>query len=323
MLARLDGALSAPAAGAAQDVALRYVRANLAALGLSERDLDTLRAPETETVAGITTVRWRQAVDGIAAADSELRVNLDDDGRVLNVLGSPAAGLDAVTTPSLTAGEAVRVVQDDTGVYRSLTRKGGERSVTYDDGTTAKLALYTGRLAWRVTYRAADDAVYDVMVDAATGKLLRRANLVKSAVMARVWDTNPGGTAVDRDIEPWSARTDRLYGKQRPCVRRRRRRPADDARDRCRGTYSFAPIAVVPLCSWSNDDRITNRQPERGPGLLLRQPIPRPPARSRFQRGRGRLRGRRTGCSWRPATAPTSSSATAPSCTRRPTTSRR
>ena len=116
VLARLDGALSAPAAGAAEDVAMRYVRANLAALGLAERDLDTLRAPETETVAGITTVRWRQAVDGIAAADSELRVNLDGDGRVLNVLGSPAAGLDAVTTPSLTAGEAVRVVQDDTGV---------------------------------------------------------------------------------------------------------------------------------------------------------------------------------------------------------------
>ena len=63
-------------------------------------------------------MRWRQAVDGIAAADSELRVNLDDDGRVLNVLGSPASGLDADTTPILTAGEAVRVVQDDAGVYR-------------------------------------------------------------------------------------------------------------------------------------------------------------------------------------------------------------
>ena len=76
----------------------------------------------TETVDGITSVRWRQAVDGIAAADSELRVNLDGDGRVLNVLGSPASGLDVDTTPALTAGEAVRVVQDDVGVYRALPR---------------------------------------------------------------------------------------------------------------------------------------------------------------------------------------------------------
>ena len=95
MLARLDGALSAPAAGDAEDVALRYVRANLPALGLDEGDLDTLRAPSTSTAGGVTTVRWRQAVDGIPAADSELRVNVTRDGRVLSVLGAPAHDLDA------------------------------------------------------------------------------------------------------------------------------------------------------------------------------------------------------------------------------------
>ena len=200
MLARLDGALSGPASGSAADVALRYVRANLAALGLTEPIWTRCGRRSPTTSGRITTVRWRQAVDGIAAADSELRVNLDDDGRVLNVLGSPASGLDADTTPTLTAGEAVRVVQDDVGVYRvAAARERGTRSVTYADGTTAELALYTGRLAWRVTYRAGDDAVYDVIVDARSGKLLRRANLVKSAVPARVWDDHPGRHGGDRD----------------------------------------------------------------------------------------------------------------------------
>jgi hypothetical protein len=220
MLARLDGALSAPEAGAPEDVALRYVRANLAALGLDEGDLDTLRPPTAASSGGITTVRWRQAVNGIPAADSELRVNVTRDGRVLSVLGAPAHDLDTATTPGLTAGEAVRAVQDDTGVYRSLPRdrapSGATRATTYADGTKAALALFSGRLAWRVTYRAAADAVYDVLVDAESGKLLRRANLVKSDAPAKVWENYPGavdgGTATAVDLTPWLTSGTKLSG---------------------------------------------------------------------------------------------------------------
>src|SRR5262245_15087528 len=45
VLARLDGALSGPAEGAAARIGLRYVRDNLAALGLDAADLDTLQDP--------------------------------------------------------------------------------------------------------------------------------------------------------------------------------------------------------------------------------------------------------------------------------------
>ena len=71
MLARLDGALSGPSAGDKDDVALRYVHEHRAALGLEQADLDALRPPSSTTSGRITTVRWRQAVDGIPAADSE------------------------------------------------------------------------------------------------------------------------------------------------------------------------------------------------------------------------------------------------------------
>ena len=43
-----------------------------------------------------------------------------------------------------------------------------------------------------MTYRAASDAVWDVFVDADTGKVLRRANLVKSDAPANVWENYPG-----------------------------------------------------------------------------------------------------------------------------------
>ena len=99
----------------------------------------------------MTEVRWRQAVDGIPAADSELRVNLTRDGRVLNVLGSPAPDLDPDTTSSLTPGEAVRAVQDSVGAYRALPRDSGPagatRATEYADGTDADWRCSTA--GWR------------------------------------------------------------------------------------------------------------------------------------------------------------------------------
>jgi Zn-dependent metalloprotease len=130
VLQRLGGTLTAPASGDAETIALRYVREHLSSLGLSASDLDTLQPPTSTTVGGVTMLRWRQALDGIPAADSELRVNVTRDGRVLSVLGSPASGLSADTTPALSAGEAVRAVQDDVRAYRSLPRASGPGGAT-------------------------------------------------------------------------------------------------------------------------------------------------------------------------------------------------
>jgi hypothetical protein len=182
-------------------------------------DFDTLAAPRITTAGGVTTVAWRPVVDGIPAGDHDLRVNVAGE-RVINVSDRPAdvAGVD--TTPSLTAGEAVRAVQDAVGVFRSLPRRkgpaGATRATTYADDTTAALTLWGERLAWRVRYRASADAVWDVVVDAGTGKVVRRANLVKSDVPALVWDNYPGaasgGTAKPVDLQPWLSATDKLLG---------------------------------------------------------------------------------------------------------------
>ena len=183
VLARLDGALTAPKSGTPRAVALAYVRANLAALGL--KNLDTLRNPTVTTAGTITEVRWRQGVGNVTAADSELRVNVAKDGRVISVLGAPASDLPADTTPQVSAQQAVK-------------------SAT--DATKPQLTFYAQRLAWRFTDTASDDAVYDTTVDAETGKLLRRANLVKFD-SADVWDNYPrasyGGDRHTVSLTPW------------------------------------------------------------------------------------------------------------------------
>ena len=56
-----------------------------------------------------------------------------------------------------------------------------------------------------MTYRESSTAVWDMFVDADSGKVLKRANLVKSAPPAMVWDNYPGaalgGTAARVDLE--------------------------------------------------------------------------------------------------------------------------
>ena len=209
VLARLDGTLTGAVSGAPEDVAMRYVRRNLDVLGLTESDLDTLSAPETSTANGVTEVRWRQVVAGIPAADSELRLNVTRDGRILNVLGAPVSGLDLDTTPALTPGEAVREVQEDVGIYRALPRDSGPagaiQATEYADGSEAKLTLFHGGLAWRVLYYASSREVFDAFVDAETGRVLQAHNMVKEAAPARVWERYPGaplgGTQQAVDLE--------------------------------------------------------------------------------------------------------------------------
>jgi len=199
----------AAAFAAPEDVALRYVREHRAQLGLDAGDVAALQAPTVAEGGNVTTVRFGQAVDGIPAADSEVRVNLAPDETVLNVVGDPAGDLDANTTPTVTAGQAVRAVQAATASFRATTvdkvAKGATRETTYSDGTEAALALDDRRLVWRVTYRESSTEVWDAFVDARTGNVRRRVNMVKSDTPARVWENHPGaasgGTANTVDLE--------------------------------------------------------------------------------------------------------------------------
>ncbi len=198
MLGRLNGTLTAPSSDSPTEIADAYVRSHLSDLGLTSSDLDTLTAPAAATApSGITEVRWEQSAAGIPSANSELRVNVTRDGRVLSVLGSPAHAMDVdSTTPSLDAGEAIRAVQDDVGAFKSLSKTKGPtgttQSTTFRGGSTASLQLLQRSdgtaLVWRVYYDAAPGEFYDAMVDARTGEVLKRANISKSDNAAVAWE---------------------------------------------------------------------------------------------------------------------------------------
>ena len=213
-LARLDGALAGPAAGTPRDVAWRYARSHAAVLGLSDADFASFGSPAVrEARSGITTVHWRQRFAGVPAYDNGLRVNLGRGNRVVGVGGSPVNGLRVPSvTPALSASQALRSLTDSVGRRREAkvvaASPGPRRATRFSTGDRARLVLFHGRatrLAWSITYRASSTAWYAAVVDAESGAVLRRVNLVDHDAPVTVFEHYPGaprgGTQQARDLE--------------------------------------------------------------------------------------------------------------------------
>jgi hypothetical protein len=213
-LLRTDGALSDSRGGDRVTIARDYLSANRAALGLDAADLAKLSVyRNASTKRGLTLVHFRQVYAGIPAFDNGVRVTIDRAGRVMSVTGSPRHNLAVASTePQISGAEALKRVQRNVGVERAVAvRSGpeGARHVTrFASGDFARLVLFGGaagaRLAWHVTYRATPSADYDAVVDASSGAILLRANLVKDAASALVYPNHPGASAAQSvDLEDY------------------------------------------------------------------------------------------------------------------------
>jgi extracellular elastinolytic metalloproteinase len=209
----VDGALSRPAAGDRAAVALDWARAHRGALGMTANDVDALEltARVTSPGTGFTHLRYRRSDRGIPAFDGGLRVSLDRGGRVLSAIAVPAPQVGSAA-PRLGAVEALRALQRDVGVERRVGVVSGpsgvRRTTRFEGGDFARLVLFGSgrgtRLAWHLTYRASDAEHYDAVVDATSGAVLFRQNLVKDAVPAEVFPSHPAQSAsIPVDFTPW------------------------------------------------------------------------------------------------------------------------
>jgi extracellular elastinolytic metalloproteinase len=226
VVAKLDGFLSGPSAADAKDVALGYVRAHSDVFKLDADDLARLRLVRDYTdIGGTRHLVWAQTFAGIPAFDNDLRASVIRDGRLLNVLGSPVPDLAVPTvSPRVNAAQALGTALTDAGAAAAAPRvvargSNAARTTRFTGGHRAGLVLFnTGsgvRLAWRVLAFADADEVYDTVVDAADGEVLRRANTVAHA-SGLAWEYFPGapngGTQSTRDFTPWLSESTRLVG---------------------------------------------------------------------------------------------------------------
>jgi extracellular elastinolytic metalloproteinase len=218
LLAGRAAPLSAPAPGDTRDVAERYLRGHLAALNLSRTDLGSLQLQRRRAVpGGAELLGYRQYADGIPSFDGGLEVLVDRTGRVASVSGAAQPGLSlSATVPTLTATQAMRALMANVGVRREVHVASGpagpRRATEFTSGEAAVLVAFaegtSARLAWQLDLRAGPAAHYAALVDAASGRILYRANRVKSAANdALVWEQYPGaasgGAPVTRDLTPY------------------------------------------------------------------------------------------------------------------------
>lgn len=225
VLARLDGFLTGRSSADPADVALDYVAAHTSLFGLSEVDIAALelvrryRSPD-----GVTHLVWAQSHDGIPLLDNDLRANVTDDGRLLNVMGSPRASTRPPTTePGIGPADALaRAFGDNRIAFRPQQdgrSRGAERVTRFRGGHSASLVLWGDgrglRLAWRVNANVSSSQRYEYVIDAASGRLLRRVNRVEFAG-ADAWDYYPGapngGTATARNFDAWLDGSGNLQG---------------------------------------------------------------------------------------------------------------
>src|SRR3954451_2322880 len=218
LLAGRSAPLSPRSRGDRRDAAERYLRTHLTALGLGRADLGSLRLEQRRAIpGGAQLLGYRQFAAGIPSFDGGLRVAVDSAGRVTSVSGpvQPPLSLPSAV-PALSAADAMRRLMASVGVRRAVRVASGPagptRSTEFTSGERASLVAFaegtSARLGWQLDLRAGPAAHYAAVVDAASGRILYRANRVKAAANdAQVWDQFPGaargGTAHTVDLTPY------------------------------------------------------------------------------------------------------------------------
>ena len=175
---------------------------------------------------------------------------------------------------------------------------GAGRATRFSTGDRAHLVLFHGRgtrLAWSVTYRASSTAWYAAVVDAVSGAVLRRANLVDHAAPVTVFEHYPGaprgGNQQARDLEALGYVGPGATTLSGPFARTyldvNDTNVADPGEEVVPGSYPFQDFSATvgadgfcapsAKCSWNPGVRTSwqaNREAGGGAGPLLREPVP-------------------------------------------------
>ncbi len=193
--------LSEPAAGDPLDIALNYLRQNRKSLGLTETDLAEVIVKDRYTSQHnqVTHIYLRQRLGGIEVFNGDININIDREGRVIN-LGSRfvpdlshAANrkrplLTAVTAAQRAAQHLKLTVTQSLVVRRNIG--GADQKVTLSSGGISQedipvKLMYQPvgksgvRLAWNLVLRLNNDRDWwNMTVDAVTGEILHQSNWI-------------------------------------------------------------------------------------------------------------------------------------------------
>jgi extracellular elastinolytic metalloproteinase len=201
-LLRTDGALTGRSSSPPARIALDYVRAHAGVFGLTGSELSALGAPQTtRSPAGIRRLRWTQSYRGLPVIGAGLRAAVAGDGRLISLSGAPLPDASvASTAPQLSREQALARVRRDAGAPAGAG----------DDPRLVIFSAHDGpRLAWTVRVDADSTHRYSYVLDAGSGAILKRSNLVRfadSGAAGGAWSFAPGDGGNFRMInDAWRA----------------------------------------------------------------------------------------------------------------------
>jgi extracellular elastinolytic metalloproteinase len=194
------GFLSAASPGKPVDVAMDFVRRNIAALGLEASDLEGYAVADVvfSKVTGATRIYLQQRYQGLPVYNAQLQINVNRDGRIISVNNSFMAGLEravgslqpAVELPAA-VGEALRFSGMKMQAPESVSAAGDVQqrtrvanagiSLQPIDGALMLLPVRPGeaRLVWNFQIHTLDKQhMWDLTVDAGTGQVWTRFDWV-------------------------------------------------------------------------------------------------------------------------------------------------
>ena len=219
---RDGGTLTGTTAGAAEDVAKNFLRAQPAVFGLSGGEIDGLRLTVKDATPEATFLVFNQTLNGIDVFEGQVKFTLTPRGEIVQAaMGEISPGLNLSTVPRLRAEDAVRAaltaaaIRKTAGALERLS--GADRAATFRNPLggsygpiRAELCVFaldaaTARLAYRIFLETGPQSWYEMVVDAANGGLLYRHNLYVSAAQGFVWTQSPmqSGRAVVTFPDAW------------------------------------------------------------------------------------------------------------------------
>jgi hypothetical protein len=220
MVGRTDGFLTGPSSRPAADIAMAYVRSNVAAFGLNAESLAQLKlVRDYVSIDGTHHLYWIQQIAGVPVFGNGLRANVTKDGKLVNVLGSPVRASGGAVSPGIGAAAAVaaaRANAEKAIVPVPTIRVKGEPPAgfvtepkQFANGDSARQVWFQGvrglRLAWQ-TQIIGSDYGYTSVVDAESGAVLYRRTLVNHA-SGLVFDNYPGapagGVQREQNFDSW------------------------------------------------------------------------------------------------------------------------
>ncbi len=206
-LSSLDRYLTGPSRASARTITMTYVRQHLADLGLRRADLSTFHLRRAYTdVAGIHHLSWTQSSGGITVFGNGLKAHVARNGQLIALQGSPVSGLSGLTataakSPLLSAAGARAAAAKDVGAAAApataRSAAGSQGATLWSNGDRVAPVWFVTpsgvRLGWSTYTQSGDGLAYAHVLDARTGAVLYRRDLVSNdRGDGRVYDYYPG-----------------------------------------------------------------------------------------------------------------------------------